>query len=148
MTVTPLAPNTPVIVGVGFRQEKSDDPTRCPEAYQLMVDAARSAAGDAGPGALLGQIESISVTQGLWLYPNPGQLIGEALGCPKARSGRPRGAPGGPLRGGGSDLQHLRLLALAHAVGLRDVAVGQALQALLALLEVVRTCPLGRVQVR
>jgi acetyl-CoA C-acetyltransferase len=84
--MTPLAPNTPVIVGVGFRRERSDDPTKCPEAYQLMVDAARSAAEDAGSRELLGQIESISVTQGLWLYPNPGKLIGEALGCPKARS--------------------------------------------------------------
>jgi len=81
-----LAPNTPIIVGVGFRQEQSDDPTQCSEAYRLMVDAARGAADDAGSGALLGQIESISVTQGLWLYPNPGKLIGEALGCPSARS--------------------------------------------------------------
>jgi acetyl-CoA C-acetyltransferase len=84
--VTSLAPTTPVIVGVGFRQDKSDDPTQCPEAYRLMVDAARAAADDAGSGELLAQIESISVTQGLWLYRNPGKLIGEALGCPSARS--------------------------------------------------------------
>jgi len=84
--MTGLAPSTPVIVGIGFRQEKNDDPTHCPEAYRLMVDAARGAADDAGSRKLLGQIESISVTQGLWLYPNPGKLIGEALGCPKARS--------------------------------------------------------------
>jgi acetyl-CoA C-acetyltransferase len=84
--MTNLAPNTPVIVGVGFRQDKNDDPTQTPEAYRLMVDAARAAADDAGSRELLGQIESISATQGLWLYPNPGKLIGEALGCPKARS--------------------------------------------------------------
>ncbi|MFN8544959.1 MAG: hypothetical protein U0807_12265 [Candidatus Binatia bacterium] len=51
-----------------------------------MIEAARTAADDAGSRALLGQIESISVPQGLWLYPNPGKLIGEALGCPRARS--------------------------------------------------------------
>jgi len=84
--MTPLPPNTPIVVGIGFRQEKNDDPTQCSEAYQLMVDAARSAADDAGSRELLGQIESISVTQGLWLYPNPGRLIGAALGCPAARS--------------------------------------------------------------
>lgn len=84
--MTNLAPNTPVIVGIGFRQEKNDDPTQSPEAYRLMVDAARGAADDAGSRELLGRIESISVTQGLWLYPNPGKLIGEALGCPSARS--------------------------------------------------------------
>lgn len=84
--MTNLAPNTPVIVGIGFRQEKNDDPTQCSEAYRLMVDAARAAADDAGSGELLGQIESISVTQGLWRYSNPGKLIGDALGCPSARS--------------------------------------------------------------
>ena len=81
-----LAPTTPVVVGIGFRQDKHDDPTETPEAYRLMVDAARAAADDAGAPALLARIESISATQGLWLYPNPGKLIGEALGCPNARS--------------------------------------------------------------
>lgn len=81
-----LPPNTPIIVGVGFRQEKSDDPTQCAEASELMVAAARDAARDAGSDALLSQIQSIAVTQGLWRYSNPGKLIGEALGCPNARS--------------------------------------------------------------
>ena len=84
--MTRLAPTTPVIVGVGFRQDKSDDPTRSPEAYQLMVEAARGAADDAGFADLLGQLDSISVTQGLWHYPNPGKLIADALACPSARS--------------------------------------------------------------
>ena len=84
--MTDLAPTTPVIVGIGFRQDRSDDPTQTPEAYQLMVEAARIAADDAGSRELLAGIESISVPQGLWAYPNPGRLIGEALGCPSARS--------------------------------------------------------------
>jgi len=81
-----LAPNTPVIVGIGFHQEKSEDPAECAEPYQLMVRAVRRAAEDAGSAALLEQIESISVAQGGWEYRNPGKLIGDALGCSSARS--------------------------------------------------------------
>src|SRR5256712_4212688 len=81
-----LTPNTPVIVGIGFEQETSEDPTQCAEPWQLMVRAVRLAAADAGSEALLAQIESISVPQGMWEYRNPGRLIADALGCPSARS--------------------------------------------------------------
>ena len=81
-----LPPNTPVIVGIGFEQETSEDPTQCAEPWQLMVRAVRRAAADAGSEALLAQIESISVPQGMWEYRNPGRLVADALGCPSARS--------------------------------------------------------------
>lgn len=81
-----ISPNTPVIVGVGFRQEPSTDPRECSEPYELMVQAVRAAAVDAGAEALLREIESISVPQGMWQYRNPGRLIGEAIGAPRARS--------------------------------------------------------------
>ena len=81
-----LAPNTPVIVGVGFEREPSEDPAQCAEPYRLMERAVRRAAADAGSEALLRQIESISVPQGMWEYRNPGRLIADALGCPSARS--------------------------------------------------------------
>jgi acetyl-CoA C-acetyltransferase len=81
-----LTPNTPVIVGIGFEQETSEDPAQCAEPWQLMVRAVRQAATDAGSEALLAQIESISVPQGMWEYRNPGRLIARALGCPSARS--------------------------------------------------------------
>src|SRR5204862_5736376 len=74
------------IVGVGFHQEKLDDPTACSEPYQLMVEAVRTAARDAGSEDLVGSIESITVPQGMWEYRNPGKLIADALGCPSARS--------------------------------------------------------------
>jgi acetyl-CoA C-acetyltransferase len=79
-------PNTPVIVGIGFQQERMDDPTQCAEPYQLMVRAVRNAATDAGSAVLLERIESISVPQGMWQYRNPGKLVADALGCPAARS--------------------------------------------------------------
>jgi acetyl-CoA C-acetyltransferase len=80
------APNTPVIVGIGFTQEKHEDPATCSEPYRLMVQAVRRAAEDAGTAASLEQIESIAVPQGGWDYRNPGALIRDALGCPSARS--------------------------------------------------------------
>jgi acetyl-CoA C-acetyltransferase len=85
-TARALAPNTPVIVGVGFHQEKHDDPAASAEPYALMVEAVRRAAADAGSTALLGAIESIAVPQGMWEYRNPGKLVADALGCPGAKS--------------------------------------------------------------
>jgi acetyl-CoA C-acetyltransferase len=81
-----LLPNTPVIVGIGFQQERMEDPTQCAEPYQLMVRATQAAANDAGSEVLLKQIDSISVAQGMWQYRNPGKLIADTLGCPAARS--------------------------------------------------------------
>lgn len=81
-----VSPRTPVIVGVGFHQERLDDPTQCSEAYQLMVEAARDAAADAGATELLARIESISIPQGLWPYRNPGKLVADALGCGSAKT--------------------------------------------------------------
>lgn len=85
-TVRDLPPNTPVIVGVGFFQQKLEDPHASAEPYALMVEAVRRAAADAGSDALLPAIESISVPQGMWEYRNPGKLVADALGCPRAKS--------------------------------------------------------------
>lgn len=81
-----IAPNTPVIVGVGFYQNHAEDPTACPEPFEMMAEAIRDAASDAGKATLTREIESISVEQGMWQYRNPGRLIAEAIGCPDARS--------------------------------------------------------------
>ena len=53
---------------------------------ELMVDAARAAADDAGSRRLLQQIDWVGVVEGLWTYQNPGQLITERLGSPDART--------------------------------------------------------------
>ena len=86
-----LAPNTPVIIGVGFYQQKLDDPLACLEPCQLMLEAVRDAASDAAVGggeaqAILQQLDSISICQGMWEYKNPGKLLADALGCSSAKS--------------------------------------------------------------
>jgi hypothetical protein len=61
------------------------------------------------------RIESISVPQGMWEYRNPGKLIADALGCPRAKS---------ILAGlGVLQLQLLSDLCNAIAAGERDVGV-------------------------
>jgi len=84
--VTAVAPHTPVIVGVGFEQQRSEDPAQCSEAYELMVAAVRAAARDAGAESIVRHIESISIPQGLWQYRNPGRLVAETLGCSAAKT--------------------------------------------------------------
>ncbi|HJQ85529.1 MAG TPA: acetyl-CoA acetyltransferase, partial [Candidatus Binatia bacterium] len=81
-----IEPNTPLIAGIGFAQERAENPAECEEPWRLMAHAVRGAAADAGSEALLGHIESIAVPQGMWEYRNPGRLIAEAVGCPSARS--------------------------------------------------------------
>ncbi len=81
-----IAPNTPVIVGVGFCQNKSDDANACPEPYKLMVEAVKDATSNAGNADIISQIESISVEQGMWQYKNPGKLVADECGFPNAKS--------------------------------------------------------------
>ena len=42
--MTEPAANTPVIIGIGFCQVKSEDPLTCPEPSRLMLNAVRDAA--------------------------------------------------------------------------------------------------------
>ncbi len=81
-----LAANTPVVVGVGFHQIKSDKPADCPEAIEMMRIAIEDAANDAGNEAMLTQFDSISVLKGSWPYNNPGKMLADKLGCGNAKS--------------------------------------------------------------
>ena len=110
-----LSPNTPVIVGIGFHQEKLEDPAASRDPVGLMIESVRAAAADAGSDALLAAIQSVTVPQGMWEYRNPGKMIADALGCPNAKS---------ILAGlGVLQLQLLSDLCNAIAAGERDVGV-------------------------
>lgn len=79
-----IDPRTPVLVGTGQvtdRPAKGEITTRSP--LDLMVEAARAAAADAGPGgdALLGKVESLGIVDIFcWGVPDPGALVARELG--------------------------------------------------------------------
>ncbi len=81
-----LAPNTPVVIGIGFHQVKSDVPSDCPEAIELMRIAIEDAARDAGAAEMVKDFKSISVLKGSWQYNNPGKLLADKLGATQAKS--------------------------------------------------------------
>lgn len=67
----------PVLVGAGTSFVDA-------EAVELMVEAARAAAVDAGAPALLGAVQRIVVPRGTWSYTDPARIIAERIGAPDA----------------------------------------------------------------
>lgn len=81
-----LDPRTPVLVGVGFADQRCDDPREAVEALDLMGAALEAAADDAGARALLGRAGSVRVPRGFWEYADPGRMLAERLGISGACS--------------------------------------------------------------
>ncbi|MEM7286792.1 MAG: acetyl-CoA acetyltransferase [Actinomycetota bacterium] len=77
-------PRTPVIVGVGQYKQQLADVGDALEQYELMVEALRLAAADAGAPRLLTAVDRLLVIGGMWRYPDPGRLIADAVGAPDA----------------------------------------------------------------
>src|SRR3954449_2113774 len=80
----PLDPRTPVIVGGGQVNQRTaqGDPAR--EPVDLIVEAARPAAADAGigEGRLLSAVDAVRIVSLLsWRYRDPGALVAERLGA-------------------------------------------------------------------
>ena len=71
---------TPVLVGVAQINQRTEDLRDRKEPVELMIDACRAAGEDAGCPQLASQASSIRVIRGYWLYQNPAQAVGEALG--------------------------------------------------------------------
>lgn len=80
---------TPVLVGVGQCAERNADPAAGigREPLQLMIDAARAAAADAGSSGLLAAADAVRIARGLWPYANPARAVAEAIGCAGAETG-------------------------------------------------------------
>lgn len=79
-------PRTPVIVGIAQNEQRTDDPAESKEPLELMLDAARAAAEDAGSRELLARVDSVRVIRGIWRYGNPGKWIAERIGAPGAET--------------------------------------------------------------
>lgn len=74
-----VAPDTPVLVGVGAIQQKTTEPAVADEAVSLMEQALRAAAADAGSDTLLARADEILVPKGIWSYSDPGRLLAQRL---------------------------------------------------------------------
>ena len=76
-----LDPRAPVIVGVAQVTDRVSDPTAARTPVELMVDALRSAAVDAGsPGCITG-LEVVGVVGGIWSYTDPGRQVADQAGA-------------------------------------------------------------------
>lgn len=71
---------TPVLVGVAQVSQRTQGLDEGKEPIELMIDASRVAAADAGCPRLVTEAGSIRVIRGYWPYQNPAQAVGEAFG--------------------------------------------------------------------
>ncbi len=81
MNVGTIPDDTPVLVGVGTAGRREDDPSRAPEAMDLMLEAAAAAGRDSRCAGALAGVQWIAVPQGRWGYRNPAEEIAEAAGA-------------------------------------------------------------------
>ena len=81
-----MTDNTPVLVGIAQLEQRINDPAEAKEPIDLMIDAVRQAAADAGSSDLL-KASSVRVIRGIWGYENPAAAVAEALGNPGAETG-------------------------------------------------------------
>jgi acetyl-CoA C-acetyltransferase len=79
--------SAPVVVGAAqvVQRPGERDLNEALGHIELMVEAARGAAEDAGAEGLLAKVQWIGVAGGWFDYRNPGQLVADAIGAPDAR---------------------------------------------------------------
>ncbi len=76
----------PAIAGISQITQRVDDPSDSLEPIAMMERAIREAAEDAGAPKLVEHLDEIYVPQGTWKYGDPGRLLGERLGSPRAKT--------------------------------------------------------------
>lgn len=84
--MTSIDPRTPVLVGVGAVLQREEDPSQASEPYEMMVQALKLAADDAGNRELLARADSVRAPRGFWDYRDPCRLVADALGAFDART--------------------------------------------------------------
>ncbi len=81
MSETPPNPDTPVLVGVAAVQQHCEEPGSGLEAVDLMEQALRGAADDAGSAGLLDRLGWLGVPDGNWRYTDPAGLLASRVGA-------------------------------------------------------------------
>jgi acetyl-CoA C-acetyltransferase len=112
----PIDPRTPVLVGAGQLLQRVA-PAEALEPVDMIAEAARRAAADAGAPGLLGAIDSVRIISLLsWRYVNAAALVADRVGA------SPRETAQTPM-GGNSPQSALNKTAKAIAKGELDVAL-------------------------
>ena len=106
----------PVLVGISQLEQRSDDPRTAREPLDLMIEAVRLAAEDAGAPSLLAGASSVRVIRGMWPYEDPGRVVADAIGNPRAETGV-------TVWGGNSVQSLLTDTALEIRRGERDIVI-------------------------
>ena len=75
---------TPVLVGISHLEQRFQNFATAKEPVELMIEAVKAAAADAGSSELL-NANSVRVIKGIWGYQNPAKAVAEAIGCPNAQ---------------------------------------------------------------
>jgi acetyl-CoA C-acetyltransferase len=79
--VAEIPANTPVLVGAAPFSQRLEEAGSGLEPVDMMVEALRLAARDAGAPELLERADRIEVPKGLWSYTDPARLVADALGA-------------------------------------------------------------------
>ena len=74
-----LDPRLPVLVGLGTASDAAP-------VADLMTEAVRAAADDAGAPGLLGAVDCVAVPQGSWSLTDPARTVARRIGSPRART--------------------------------------------------------------
>ena len=110
------ADRIPVIIGAGEVTERPADPLQAREPAELMAEALRRAAADAGAPGLLAALDSLDIVNSVsWPYADLPAALAERLGF------RPRRLVYGPV-GGESPVRHMHEAANRIARGESEVA--------------------------
>jgi acetyl-CoA C-acetyltransferase len=80
-----MSQSTPVLVGISHLEQRFQDFASAKEPVELMIDAVKAAAEDAGSNELL-NATSVRVIKGIWGYQNPAKAVAQAIGCPNAQT--------------------------------------------------------------
>jgi acetyl-CoA C-acetyltransferase len=113
----PLDPRTPVVVGVGQFLNRVDQGAEPQEPVELMAEALRLAAKDAGDDRVLSDAQVVAVVPTIsWRYRDPGALVRERIGALDARTWY-------ATVGGNTPQSLLNRLAGSIATGELDLAV-------------------------